>query len=439
MSFHSRTRTCAAIAIAVVSSLVGAGAADGPSTTVLDVPGRSNATPWVAASGTFVAVAWGAAIDGKTDVFVSTSDDGGRSFGGPVQVNRVAGEARLGGELPPRIALHRRDEGQRPDIAVLWTARGPATEIKTARSRDGGRTFDEPVALQTRGAAGDRGWPALSIDADGIAHAVWLDHRGLAARRAATAASAPGAGAHAHEHTKAATHDGVAMAQCSSLFHASSGTATTTEVEITNSVCYCCKTSLAIGPDGAIYAAWRHVYPGDLRDIALAVSRDGGRSFTPPARVSEDGWAINGCPDDGPSVAVDAKGTIHVVWPTVIGADEPEGALFYATSRDGVRFTPRVRVPTSGGRKPTHPQVAIGPKGRVVVSWDDSVAGQRVAAMREVIHASAGDVRFGEVVTIAAGAGVNHPVVAATDTSLVAVWATGGASSRVEFQRVSLP
>lgn len=439
MSFHSRTRAWAVVGIAVVSGLFGASAADGPTPTVLDVPGRSNATPWVAASGRFVAVAWGAAIDGKTDVFVSASRDGGATFGTPVQVNRVAGEARLGGELPPRIALHRASEDQLPVMVVLWTARGQATEIKTARSLDGGRTFDEPVILQAQGAGGDRGWPALTLDRDGVAHAVWLDHRGLAARRAAASTGASAAGAKPHVHTQAPVHDGAAMAQGSSLFHAASAATAASEVEVTKGVCYCCKTALAIGPDGALYAAWRHVYPGDLRDIALAVSRDGGRSFAAPTRVSEDGWAINGCPDDGPSMAVDGDGTIHLVWPTVVGGDEPEGALFYATSPDGIRFTPRMRILTAGGLKPTHPQIAIGPAGRVVVSWDENVEGRRVAAMREVIRAAAGAVRFGDLVTVAAGPGVNHPVLAVTDTGLVAVWATGGDPSRVETRRLSLP
>ena len=51
--------------------------------------GRSNSTPWVAAAGSFVAVAWGATTAGKTDVFLAVSRDGGLTFGAPVQVNTV--------------------------------------------------------------------------------------------------------------------------------------------------------------------------------------------------------------------------------------------------------------------------------------------------------------------------------------------------------------
>ena len=93
-----------------------------PST--LAVAGRTNATPWVAARGTFVAVAWGARQPGsESDVFVAISRDGARTFGAPVQVNAMAGEARLGGEMPPRVALRARPGRPIPTIVVLWTAR----------------------------------------------------------------------------------------------------------------------------------------------------------------------------------------------------------------------------------------------------------------------------------------------------------------------------
>jgi hypothetical protein len=49
--------------------------------TALGVKGRGNATPTIAADGSFVAVAWGGAEpSGVTDVFASVSRDGGRTF-----------------------------------------------------------------------------------------------------------------------------------------------------------------------------------------------------------------------------------------------------------------------------------------------------------------------------------------------------------------------
>src|SRR5688500_5349137 len=104
MSFADRLPLrLAAVAVLCILTLDGPASSAAPAP--LDVPGRSDQTPWVAASGPFVAVAWGASAAGKADVFLAVSRDGGTTFGAPVQVNRVAGEARLGGELPPRVAL----------------------------------------------------------------------------------------------------------------------------------------------------------------------------------------------------------------------------------------------------------------------------------------------------------------------------------------------
>ncbi len=117
-------------------------------------PRSSDSTPWIAAAGSFVAVAWGASADGKADVFVAVSRDGGGTFGAPVRVNLVPGEGRLGGELPPRVADASGQGTAVPDVVVLWDARGTSTEIKTARSRDGGATFEKPSTLQSAGAGG---------------------------------------------------------------------------------------------------------------------------------------------------------------------------------------------------------------------------------------------------------------------------------------------
>jgi hypothetical protein len=426
----NRLAACStAVAVICVAALAGQPASS-PAPVSLDVPGRSDSTPWIAANGTFVAVAWGASASGRTDVFLAVSRDGGATFGAPVQVNTVPGEARLGGELPPRVALRATRGSSAPEIAVLWTARGDATHIKTATSRDGGKTFGAPLTLQTPGAAGDRGWPALTFDQRAAVHAIWLDHRGLAAGR--TAAGHSG-------HQAGAAHDGVAMAQKSGLYYASVRGPRPSERELAKGVCYCCKTALAAAADGTLFAAWRHVYPGNLRDMALTVSRDGGRTFSAPARVSEDRWAINGCPDDGPAIAVDAKRTAHLVWPTVIDGPTPEGALFYASTRDGATFTPRVRVPTLGGPKPSHPHIVVDGSGRTFVAWDESIQDRRAAAVREVKLQPNRPATFGEIVRLSPDGAALYPVLAATDKGLVAVWTTGGDPSRVETRAIRMP
>jgi hypothetical protein len=398
--------------------LVGPSRAQEPSPVTLEVPGRTNLAPWIASHGTFVAVTWGAQTDGAWDIYVAVSDDSGRTFGYPVRVNAIAGEGRVSGEIPPRVALHLPAGASRPEVVVAWNATGQGTEIKAARSRDLGRTFTTPVSLQDAGAPGDRGWHALTIDTRGRAHVVWLDHRGLAAAKTEAGDS----------HGE---HDGVAMAQRSRLHHAIVGDAAASrgrrrptrsaDRALAAGVCYCCKTALASTGRGVL-AAWRHVYPGNMRDIAFAWLT--APAAAEPARISEDGWSIHGCPDDGPALAVSAGDRVHAVWPTVIPGAEPVGALFYASLADGGGFTPRQRVPTLGGPKPSHPQIAVDGAGRLFIAWDEFVDGARTAAAVSATVRD-GQLQFSEPVRLATAAPSTYPVMAPLADGVIAAFTTG--------------
>src|SRR5262245_26850313 len=328
-------------------------------TVDLAVPGRASTTPSIAADSETVVIAWGATVEGgATDVYAAVSRDAGRTFGSAVRVNDTAGDARLSGEQPPRVAV------QRDAITIVWTTKGPrGTVLKSARSTDGGKSYARSAIVPGGDAAGNRGWQALTVDARGQVTVVWLDHRELAENAAMATTH--------HEHGGGARPDGVAMAQKSKLYVASLGGATAPRA-ITGGVCYCCKTAFATGRNGELFAAWRHVYPGNLRDIAFAASRDGGGSFSPIARVSKDEWMLEGCPDDGPAMVVDAANRIHIVWPTLVtdtAGGDPTIALFYASSIDGKTFTARERIPTEG--MPHHPTLAIGGDGSLVAAWDE--------------------------------------------------------------------
>jgi len=222
--------------------------------------------------------------------------------------------------------------------------------------------------------------------------------------------------------------DGAATAQLSQIFFAMLNDPASARA-ITHGVCYCCKTSIAAGADGSIVAAWRHVYPGNIRDIALTKSSDGGRTFTPPVRVSEDNWVLNGCPENGPAVAVDQANAIHVVWPTLVhdsrGAESL--ALFYATSRDGQRFTKRQRIPTEG--VPRHPQIVVGPAGKITVAWDEQLTGARRVVIARGTVDYANPVRFvRESVTEEGG---TYPVIASLPDGPLVAWTSGSTADSV--------
>jgi hypothetical protein len=389
----------------------------------LAVPGRSNATPSIAADSNTVVVAWSATSPngGAADVFAAVSRDGGRTFAAPSRVNDVDGDARVNGEQPPRVAL------RESTITVVWTTKGAkGTRLVQASSTDGGRTFTKAQPVPGADAAGNRGWENIAAGnaASGRTFAVWLDHRELAQQDGQVAATH-------HDHMRTtgdSKPDGVAMAQRSKLYIASLDGVVAPHA-ITGGVCYCCKTAIAIGADGAVYTAWRHVYPGNIRDIAFSASRDGGRTFAPPVRVSEDKWVLEGCPDDGPAMALSGDGRIHVVWPTLVndGGDDTI-ALFYSVSRDGKSFAPRQRIPAEG--MPHHPQITIGSDGAPMLAWDESASGSRRAVMARVTVDGAGVARFTRVVV---GDRAVYPVIAEAGAAVVAWTASepGGSLIRV--------
>jgi len=420
----------AAMRLAVLCICCGAAVSadvDSPPAHSIDlfVPGRANATPTVAAAGDLVAVAWSASLpSGATDVFAAVSRDRGRSFGAPVRVNDVEGDPRVNGEQPPRATI------AGGAVTVVWTAKGAnGTRLLQSRSTDGGRTFAKSAIVPGADAGGNRGWENTAVDRGGRVIAVWLDHRELAQQDGQIAASH-------HDHSKgaasapAAKHDGVAMAQRSKLFFGSLDGAIAPRA-ITGGVCYCCKTALASGADGAIYAAWRHVYPGNIRDIAFTVSRDGGASFSAPVRVSEDRWQLEGCPDDGPAMAIDSANRVHIVWPTLVNeGGEDAIALFYATSADGASFTPRQRIPTSG--MPHHPQIAIARDGSPAIAWDEAANGRRSAAIARRAPAASAFTR--EVLADDAV----YPAIVGVDDVIGVAWTSGkstGSVIRFEVRR----
>ena len=410
-----------------------------PTGLTLGVRGRSNANVSLAADGRFVVAVWAASVPGgATDIYAATSGDGGVTFQAPARVNATPGDARVNGEQPPRATLTRRS-GAAPTTTIVWTSKGErGTRILSARSEDGGRTFGRTEPMPGGDAEGNRGWESAAVDVAGRVRVAWLDHRDMAPTGAAGVTMQHHH--EGHERAPAVTRDGVAMAQQSALYMATIGDPSSPRI-LTRGVCYCCKTALVTGPDGAVYVAWRHVYPGNLRDVAFAMSRDGGRTFSSPLRVSEDRWQLDGCPDDGPSMARAADGRLHIVWPTLVSGDGPGAAptigLFHATSREGTTFSPRVRVPTEG--VPHHPQLVVASNGTLVQVWDELQGGKRRAVLALGAVAGDGRVTFRRQ-ALSSGDAAVYPTVAPTLDGVVVAWTStesGASVIRVERRSVS--
>ncbi|HET6898040.1 MAG TPA: sialidase family protein [Vicinamibacteria bacterium] len=374
----------------------------------LAVEGATNTGVSLAASGRDVVVTWAASAPGSTDIYAAVSADEGQTFGRPTRVNDLPGDARVTGEQGPRAGIG-------SGIDVVWCSKaGTSARIRAARSGPAADGFAPAITVHAEGLPGARGWASLARDPEGNAHVVWLDGR-------------------------AADRGAAARPMRQDLFHALwRKDGTHEEVTVATDVCFCCKTAVAAGRDGAVYVAWRHIYPTNLRDIAVARSTDGGKTFSTPVRVSEDGWQIAGCPDDGPALAVDETGTLHVAWPTMAGGDDHAAkGIFYSYSTDGGRtFAPRMRI-DEAGTGAAHPQIAAG-GGRVAIVWDEAGPTRR-ACLREVSRdpkRSGGTPVLGAIQVLSAGPAV-YPAVASTPSSLVAAWTeTAAAGSEIRVRRL---
>lgn len=430
------TRSVAVVGCAALLLLAGSGrarAAEPPARYQrLHVEGRRSAFASVAANGGFVAVAWGATdAGGLTDVFVAVSRDGALTFGPPVRASSVAHPASLSGEQPARVTL-RRSQNTDPDIVVLWSSKSTrGVRLVTATSSDGGRTFAGERVVRGTEAPGTRGWASMALDSSGRILVSWLDHRD-------TAESAHTGMEHSGRREVRPKEDPAVRAQLSALWVSRLDDVSEPQI-LARGVCYCCKTSLVSVPSvpsGALHAAWRHVYQGNERDIGFTTSRDGGRTFSEPLRVHRDGWVIDGCPEDGPSLAAAPSGQVHIVWPTIQTiAGASKAAIFYASGDAKGGFSAPQAIPAAGvGR---HPVLTATSNGFLVAAWDEGRDGRRAIACGR--WRTGGDPASMAVGRFDLERGV-YPALAALGAGAVIAW-TGGPpeASYVAVARVGMP
>ena len=413
-------RLIAAALLGGVAAL-SAGQAPTPGVTTLGVNGRTNASASIAASGQVVAVAWGATrTGGATDIYPALSRDGGRTFGAPVRVNDVDGDASVGGEQPPHVALVPR-ANREPSIVVVWTAkRKDGTRILSARSDDGAASFTRAMPLSGGEAAGNRGWEAIAADRDGHVVSVWLDHRELAGASAGTTTPMRHEG-HDHAARGKTPVDGAGTRAAVEAVLLEAGRREGGEGRARR------RRRLLLLQDGDCRG------PGwlDLRSLAACVpgQRPGRRLHAVPRRRAHVCRAAprvrrslgarrvpgerSGAGARQPAARSHrlADAGCRRRTPTQSRALE----LFHALSSDGRTFTPRRRLPAEG--VPRHAQMTSTPDDSLVVVWEEQAGGTR----RVVAGRASGDGPFTRQVVSTSGR-ASYPVVVSAGASTLVAW-----------------
>ena len=276
-----------------------------------------------------IAVAW---VDqGRKDVFLQRFTADGKPSADPVNVSR---SPKVFSWLP-RTAIDSKGR-----IFVLWqeiifSGGSHGGDILFARSEDGGRSFSKPENLSNSVAGDGKGrinkdlWHNGSLDlavSGDTLYAAWTEYEGaLWVRRS--------------------TDGGKSFSQKLRIQDAKPARA----------------PSLAVHGN-TVYLAWT-VGDDAAADIRVAKSIDGGASFAAPVIVERSkGYS------DAPKLAVDASGTLHLVY------GESGRALFagrhvrYTRSTDGARSfeTPR----DISGLDAGFPALGVEAKGNLFVLWE---------------------------------------------------------------------
>jgi hypothetical protein len=114
-----------------------------------------------------------------------------------------------------------------------------------------------------------------------------------------------------------------------------------------------------------VYVAWRKVFPGDIRDIVVARSQDGGMTFSEPVKAGDDGWVLHACPDSGPSMAT-ANGKLYVAW---YSEGQGKAGIRVVTSPDSARTFSQPQIASAGVLDSNHPQLSISDDGRALLAF----------------------------------------------------------------------
>ena len=257
---------------------------------------------------------------------------GGPNPAGPVVVSAEEASVDSRGEMGPSLEVL--PGGKLVAVYTLAAAGERNSRLVAQRSIDGGATWSRAVPVNDDGPSGSHGFAATAVDSIGELIVSWLDRR--------------------------SGQQGVAFSRSRDGLHFA------TNRTVDPRTCQCCDTNVAAGASGSFWIAYRGLSGQDLRDVAVVRGAPAG-VLTAPVTVSNDNWHINGCPESGPRMAVEADGTLWVAWFTGTGP-----GVFVSCSRDGGKtFGPRTPIAPLPGEKglANHPDIAVLPGGKILVVY----------------------------------------------------------------------
>jgi hypothetical protein len=299
---------------------------------------------------------------------------------GPFPVSPPGEEIHAHGEMTPTVEVLP-GGGVRVSYVVARPGRWNS-ELTTQRSGDGGVSWTPPARVHSDAELRSHSFFDTAVGTGGRAFFAWLDSRGgQQGLYAAVLDTGPPAG----------VSGGVSGDVSGGVSGDVSGDVTVDAV-----TCQCCRTAVLAARDGRVWLAYRDLEEEDLRDIAVAVSEDGGRSYRRRGLVHRDGWRLDGCPDSGPRLAEDRQRRVWATW------FSGRGPGIYAAPIGAAGEPVLVAPGAPGEAHVSRPEIGLLPDGRLLVLYETAAPGTGPE-----VHARIGDPdtgRWGPAFTFAEAA-----------------------------------
>lgn len=188
------------------------------------------------------------------------------------------------------------------------------------------------------------------------------------------------------------------------------------DVELDGDVCSCCQTASALTPSGML-VAYRDHLPGEIRDISLIRIKDGKASS--PAVLHRDGWKINGCPTEGPTISAVGH-SVAVAWMTRAG-EVPRVRLAWSVD-GGATFRPPTTV--DDGNPLGRPHLAPVDEEQSVLVWLEKTRDGAEIRLRRVFRNGVA-AQATRVAKVAAARSTGLPMVAVHGSQVLVAWRDG--------------
>lgn len=228
-----------------------------------------------------------AVVDDKTlflvfgageSIYICKSSDGGKSFAMPTEIGSLQNLA-LGMRRGPRVVAN-------TNSVIVTAISHKSGDLTAWQSNDDGMTWSNPVVVNDIPYAAREGLHGMAMGSKDDVFCAWLDLR--------------------HGKTQifgsTSPDGGRTWGQNRKVYESPSGT-----------VCECCHPSVVIDDTGVVYVMWRNVVEGN-RDMYIAKSTNGGKSFHSERKLGVGTWNLNACPMDGGDLGISPSGDVVTVW-----------------------------------------------------------------------------------------------------------------------------